>query len=90
MTFTDPSGVRHSVDVIADSLYEAGALGIRALKNHAWTEGLGPATRLTVEVREPAVQHILTVEQLRRWASGVAVSPGEKIKRDQVKSLIGG
>ena len=88
VTFTDASGVRHSVDVNADSLYEAAALGLRALKGHAWTEGLGPATRLIVEVREPAVQHIVTVDHIRRWANGVARSPAEKIRKDQVRGLI--
>ena len=83
VTFTDQSGVRHSVDVSADSLYQAAALGLRAVKGHAWTDGLGPATGLMVEVREPGVQHVLTVDQIRRWANGVARSPAEKFKKDE-------
>jgi hypothetical protein len=86
----DHSGIRHSVDVTADSLYEAAALGLRALKRHAWTEGVGPATRLTVEVREPSVQHVVTVDQIRRWAGGVARSPNEKLAKDRVRELLTG
>jgi hypothetical protein len=34
----------------------------------------GPATRLEIEVREPAVKHAVTVAQLQRWASGATKS----------------
>jgi hypothetical protein len=34
-----------------------------------------PLTRILVEVREPATQHSLTVQQLRRWADSGAISP---------------
>ena len=33
VSFTGPSGVRHSVEVTAESIYEAAALGVSALKN---------------------------------------------------------
>jgi hypothetical protein len=32
VSFTGPSGIRHSVDVTAESSYEAAALGVWALK----------------------------------------------------------
>jgi hypothetical protein len=34
VSFTSPVGVRHSVDVIAESIDEAAALGVSALKNN--------------------------------------------------------
>jgi hypothetical protein len=89
VTFTNPqTGVQRSVEVLAESLYEAGALGVRALRDHAWTEGLGPASKITVEAREPSVQHVVTVEQIRRWANGVARSPNEKITKDRVREML--
>jgi DNA polymerase III subunit epsilon len=35
VSFTGPSGVRHSVEVAAESIYEAAALGVSAVKNKA-------------------------------------------------------
>jgi hypothetical protein len=75
VNFTGPSGVRHSVGVIAESIYEAAALGVSALKNSGWVDAIARGTELEIQVREPATCHRLTVQQIRRWCDGVAVSP---------------
>src|SRR6478609_3762717 len=82
VSFMGPSGVRHSVDVIAESIYEAAALGVSALKNGGWADATAPGTELEVQVREPATSHRLTVLQIRRWCDGVAVSPDETLRSD--------
>ena len=88
VSFTGPSGVRHSVEVIAESIYEAAALGISALKNAGWADAIAPGTELEVQVREPATCHRLTVQQIRRWCDGVAVSPDETLKKRRLKQLL--
>jgi hypothetical protein len=89
VTFTDILGVRHSVEVDAESVYHAAVAALQALRGHAWNDGLGPATRLIVEVQEPTVKHIVTIDQLRRWADSAATSPAEKIKKDHARSILG-
>jgi hypothetical protein len=74
---TGRSGVRHSVEVTAESIYEAAALGVSALKSDGWADAIAPGTELEIEVREPATCHRLTVQQIRRWCDGVAVSPDD-------------
>ena len=88
VSFTGPSGVRHSVEVIAESIYEAAALGISALKNGGCADAIAPGTELEVQVREPATSHRLTVQQIRRWCDGVAVSPDETLKKRRLKELL--
>ena len=75
VSFTGPSGVRHSVEVTAESIYEAAARGVAALEKSGWTDAIAPRTELEVQVREPSTCHRLTVHQIRRWCDGVAVSP---------------
>jgi hypothetical protein len=87
VSFTGPSGVRHSVVVTAESIYEAAALGVSALKNSGWADAIAPGTELDVQVREPATCHRLTVHQIRRWCDGVAVSPDETLKKRRLKQL---
>jgi hypothetical protein len=89
VSFTSPSGVRHSVDVEAETLYVAAGLGLARLKASGWVEGLGPGD----EVRDPrsgsrATSHVITVERLKRWVNGVTVSPAETLRRAKVKALI--
>lgn len=88
VSFKAPSGISHSVDVTAQSLYEAAAMGVAALKKDGWIEGLGPATRLVVQVRQPGSTHYVTVQQLNRWLDGVTTSPAEVLRRTQLKKLL--
>ena len=88
VSFTGPSGVRHSVDVTVESIYEAAALAVSALKNSGWVDAIAPGTELEIQVREPATCHRLTLQQIRRWCDGVAVSPDETLKKRRLKQLL--
>jgi hypothetical protein len=88
VTFIDPRGVRHTVDVVAESLFEAAALGLAALKKDGWTDQVGPATKLEVEVRPPAVKHAVSVLQIERWLHGATTSPNERVRKDRLKTLL--
>jgi hypothetical protein len=89
VSFKSPMGISHSVEVEAETLYEAAGLGLARLKKDGWVEGLGPATRLEIQVREPATIHSLTVQQLQRWVDGVTTSPAEVLRRARVKQMLG-
>ena len=88
MTVTDSAGVHHTVEVVAESLYEAAATGLAALRNDGWTDPIGPAARLEVEVRETVVRHTLTVIQIERWLQGATASPNERVRRDRLRALL--
>jgi hypothetical protein len=78
-------GIRHTVEVEADGLFEAAAKGINLLKQH----GCPPSdvTELEVEVRTSIV-HTLQVCRLKRWLEGAARSPNEKVLKERLKALI--
>ena len=76
VSFVDLDGVRHSVEVEADGLYEASVLGLSAFRKHDLEpEGL---TQLEVEVRS-SVTHTLTVTKVRDWLLRGVRSPKEAI-----------
>jgi hypothetical protein len=58
------------------------------LKKDGWIEGLGPGSRLEIQVREPSTVHSLTVQQLHRWLDSVTPSPGDVLRRARVKQLL--
>ena len=88
VSFKSATGVSHSVEVEAESLYEAAARGLARLKKGGWVEGLGPGTRLEIQVREPATHHVITVERLRRWIHGTTISPVETLRKAKLKHLL--
>jgi hypothetical protein len=90
VTLTDNDGVRHQVEVSAESLYEAAVLALAAFKADDWTEQIGPATRLLVEARALAVSHILSVQQVQRWLERSAGSPNDIARRRRLKDVLGG
>ena len=88
VSVTGPSGVRFSVDVTAESLYEAAALGLSLLRQDDWVEAIAPGTELEVLVRQPTTKHTVTLAQLLRWCDGIAVSPNETLKKRKLKDLL--
>jgi hypothetical protein len=50
VTVTDLRGIRRSVQVDAESVFEASARALSALRRDAWIGGIGPATRLEIQV----------------------------------------
>ena len=89
VSFVGASGIRHSVDVTAETLYEAAALALSVFRQSDWADNIAPGTELDVTVRAPEATHSVTVNQIRRWCDGVAVSPDEVLKRNRVRALIG-
>ena len=88
VSFNGPSGVRHSVEVEAESLYEAAVLGVRRLNQNIWSENVGPATVLDVEVREPGSKHALSLQQVERWLAGATTNPSEASKKAKLKMML--
>jgi hypothetical protein len=88
VSFTGPSGIRHSVDVTAESIYEAAALGVSALKKSGWADVVALGTELDVQLREPATSHRITVRQIHRWCDGTALSPDDTLKKRRLKQLL--
>jgi hypothetical protein len=77
------------VEVTAESLYEAAALALSIFRGSEWADQIGPGTELCVAVKNPETIHRVTLDMIRRWCDGVAVSPNEVLKRHRVRSLIG-
>ena len=83
VSVASPDGSRHSVTVEADTLYEAAVLGSKRLNENAWVEQtIGKATPLTIEVREPATTHTVSLQQVERWLSGTTGSPVENAESE--------
>jgi hypothetical protein len=88
VSFTDLDGIRHSVELQAETLYEAAVLGLKALTKSDWIEAVAPGTRLEIQVLEPAAVHILMVAQLMRWLDGGARTPAEALRKRRLKTLL--
>jgi hypothetical protein len=85
VSFLDLDGVRHSVEVEAEGLYEASVLGLCAFRNHE----LEPSglTQLEIEVRR-SVKHTLTVSKVREWLQRGVRTPKEAVLKERLRALL--
>ena len=68
VSYCDLKGVEHSIEVTADSLYEAVAQGLRVFRENDWIDEVGRGqTMISVAVRQPKVQHKVRVQDFERW-----------------------
>jgi len=89
VTVTDVRGSRHSVEILAESVFEAAALGLKLLRDDGWVDKPGPATRLEIQAKTPAVRHEVTVQQMQRWLEGSSISPNEMVRKAKLKAMLG-
>jgi hypothetical protein len=86
VSFLDPDGIRHSVEIEAKSLYEAAVLAMSTFRHHDCQPG--PASQLEIRVTSPSVTHTVTVKKVREWLEGGAKSPNEKVTKERLKGLL--
>lgn len=88
VSFRDHRGIRHTVDVQAESLFEAAVLAVQQFRQDPWLERIGPATVLDVEVRQPATRHAVSLQQVERWLAGATPNPMEASKKARLKMIL--
>lgn len=91
VSFTDSQGITHSAEVIADSLYEAIALGLHEMRASGLVPVMpGPATAVTVRLKSTAdAEHTVTLRQFDAWLSGTARSPKERLVKERLRQMAG-
>ena len=85
MSFINLDGIRHSVEVEAEGLYEASILGLCAFRKHDVEPGA--MTQLEVEVRS-SITHTLTVSKVREWLQRGVRTPKEAVLKERLRALL--
>jgi hypothetical protein len=88
VSFTDASGVRHSVQITAESLYEAAVLGVNALRSNQFLDdALAPVAVLDIEVYQTLTYHTLQMTKLQNWLESSARTPAEHALKKRLREL---
>ena len=85
VSYLDTQGLRHTVEVQAESLFEAAVLALRVFREH----NCQPAqtSRLEVEVRS-SVTHTVTLQKIYDWVNGGAKTPKEAVIKERLRTLL--
>lgn len=84
--YQDADGIRHSVEVTAETLYEAAVLGMTALRAAGWINA--PSLTIEVKVKAPETTHSISNAVLNAWLSRVGKSPREQALKTRLLELL--
>lgn len=87
----DLNQTAHSLEVSAESLYEAVAQALARLRDHEWVGEIGKGlTAVNVKVRHPEVTHVVKIQDFEPWLNGSCKSPAETILKSRLRQILKG
>ena len=90
VSYQDFDGIRHSVQVTAETLYEAAVLALAEFGRCGFSDAhTGPATRLTIAVLAPSTSHEISVGKLRAWLDSSGRSPAQQALKTRLRDVLG-
>lgn len=88
VTIQDLEGVAHTVEVTAESLYEAVAQALAALRRSDWVAGFQQDI-VKVSVGEVRVEHQVRFKDFTEWLNRPGRSPRDIVQRQRIRSILG-
>lgn len=81
VTLRDAESVSHTVEVSAESLFEAAALALHELRRDGRLASVTPDASLGITIASPAVLHTVAVRTVERWLRDLPRSPRETLRK---------
>jgi|SRR6516165_9349867 len=88
VAYQDSDGIRHSVEVTAETLYEAAVLGMTTLRAAGWMDA--PNLTIEVTVKAPETTQSINSGVLAAWLSRSGKSPREQALKSRLLDLVRG
>ena len=86
----DLNETAHSLDVTAETLYEAVAQALATVRGHDWVGDIGRGlTTVTVKVRNPEITHIVKIQDFENWLNRGCKSPKETVLKARLRQMLG-
>jgi hypothetical protein len=85
----DSRGVEHTIELSAQSLYEAVAQALRLFRENDWTEdpGRDPGA-VVVYVKQPEIEHKVRIRDFQNWLDSAGKSPAEMALKNRLRTIL--
>jgi uncharacterized protein (UPF0210 family) len=84
----DVQDVEHSIEVTAETLYEAIATALAVLQKDNWVAEIGQGfTTVSVLVQQPPVKHEVKMKDFLSWLNRQGRSPAEVILKQKLEKI---
>jgi hypothetical protein len=86
----DVQEIEHSIEVTAETLYEAIATALAAFQKDVWVGEIGQGfTTVTVLVQQPPVKHEVKMKDFVSWLGRQGRSPAEVTLKQKLEKILG-
>jgi hypothetical protein len=90
VTCRDAQGVEHTVQVTAQSLFEAVAQALRVFRGHDWTdEPNSDSASVVVTIKPVEVEHRVRIRDFQIWLESAPRSPAEMALKRHLPGILG-
>jgi hypothetical protein len=89
VTCRDAQGVEHTVQVAAQSLFEAVAQALRVFREHEWSDEPDSGSASVVVTIKPAeVEHRVRIKDFQSWLESSPKGPAEMELKRRLRELL--
>jgi hypothetical protein len=88
VTCTDPRGVEHTIQVSAQTLYEAVAQALRIFREDTWCQDLSLAERSQPRGQEPAVERRVRIKDSTNWLDSAGKTPAGMTIKSRLREVL--
>src|SRR5207253_10180723 len=86
----DCHNTEHSVEVYAESVYEAVLRGLNRLQDVGWESDTNETIkRVEVEIHQEPTRHIVDVAKLLKWIEEKSTYPAQETRKAKLRKLLG-
>jgi hypothetical protein len=87
VTISDIQGVEHTAQVAADTLYEAVARGLIAVRGSSWSDEL-TESNVVVTIHETPIEHTVNLRKFKEWLARTGGAPRDITNRQKVQEIL--
>jgi hypothetical protein len=89
VTCCDSRGVSHTVEVTAQTLYEAVAQALLLFRDNEWSDDPKrvPAA-VVVRIKQPETEHKVLIRDFQNWLESAPRSPAEMVLKTRLRGLL--
>jgi hypothetical protein len=90
VTWVDAEGIEHTVQVTAQTLYEAVAQALRVFREHDWCDRdlRGSTASVVVKIAQPEIEHRVRIRDFAGWLESVGKSPAEMLLKQRLREIV--
>ena len=90
VSVTDMRDIEHTIDITAETLYEAVAAALAVLQQDSWVGEIAQGLNTVgVLVQQPPVKHEVKMKDFVSWLGRQGRSPAEVILKQKLERILG-